>query len=110
MDNNGPLRSRTSTYHPEEFPVTIDFLQTTTSLSIQKGTRTIYVNSTEQQCFADAWTGKTLYPFTQAGAKHYGLHYIGDLTNKLEVRQLMARAASRPRPVWFRKGSLTPTC
>ena len=38
--------SRTSTYHPEEFPVSTDFLQTTTGLSMQQGTRTIYVNST----------------------------------------------------------------
>ena len=75
--------SRTSTYHPEEFPVSTDFLQTTTGLSMQQGTRTIYVNSTEEQYFADGWTGKTLYPLTQAGAEHYGLHYIGDLTNKL---------------------------
>ena len=75
--------SRTSTYHPEEFPVSKDFLQTTTGLSMQQGTRTIYVNSTEEQYFTDGWTGKTLYPLTQAGAEHYGLHYIGDLTNKL---------------------------
>ena len=31
----------------------------------------------------EAWTGKTLYPLTSTGAEQHGLHYIGDLTNKL---------------------------
>ena len=74
---------RTTTYHPEEFPIDKDLLQTTTGLSMQQGSRTIYVNSSEEQHFNEAWTGKTLYPLTSTGAEQYGLHYIGDLTNKL---------------------------
>lgn len=67
---------RTTTYHSEQFPTSKDLLQTTTGLSMQKGTRTIYVNSSEEQRFNEAWTGKTLYPLTQEGAQQYGSRYI----------------------------------
>ena len=71
---------RTTTYHPEQFPIAEEFLQTTTGLSMQKGSRTIY----DEQHFNEALTGKTLYPLTQEGAQQYGSHYIGDMTSKLK--------------------------
>ena len=75
---------RTTTYHPEQFPISKDLLQTTTGLSMQKGSRTIYVNSPDEQHFNEAWTGKTLYPLTQEGAQQYGSPYIGDMSSKLK--------------------------
>ena len=74
---------RNTTYKPEEFFIDTSFLQTTTGLTLQQGSRTIYVNAKEQQHFHEHWTGKTLYPLTSEGAERTGLLYIGDLTDKL---------------------------
>ena len=68
---------RNTTYKPEEFPIDASFLQTTTGLTLQQGSRTIYVNAQEQQLH-EYWTGKTLYPVTLEGAEKTGLLYIGD--------------------------------
>ena len=52
---------KNTTYKPEEFPIDASFLQTTTGLTLQQGSRTIHVNAKEQQHFHEHWAGKTLY-------------------------------------------------
>ena len=95
---------RKSTYKPETFPIDPSYLQTTTGLTLQQGSRTIYVNSKEQQHFSEAWTGKTLYPLTVSGAEKTGLYYIGDLSDKLSrCKTLRGRGH-----IWQAVGAASP--
>ena len=53
--------SRTHTFQAEEFPISQDQLQTTTGLTLQRGSRQVYVNDSEPvQLGHDQWFGKTL--------------------------------------------------
>ena len=75
---------KNTTYKPEEFPIDASFLQTTTGLTLQQGSRTIHVNAKEQQHFHEHWAGKTSVSIDlQKVRRKTGLLYIGDLTDKL---------------------------
>jgi len=90
----------THTFQAEEFPIPQDQLQTTTGLTLQRGSRQVYVNDSEPvQLGHDQWFGRTLYPLTEETAENRGQYYLGNFAQKLQniTRQFDAVVTSGQR-------------
>lgn len=79
---------RVDTFQATEFPVDINELQTTTGLTLQKGSRQVYVNEEDPVYLGSSpWFGRTLYPLTKQAAEDHGQHYVGDFSQKISTHK-----------------------